>query len=343
MIADLEQAYESKDSASGRDSERLSQIRFYLDDWLEELNIGLDCEKLRQYILLKDDDDLGLKEREVKALRDSSNINLSDEVVESCRRFSEAFEHVFDYPVKDVIFPEERLREMVELTKKLEKSASTTNTPAKERNGDSNPAEQNPVRIGTFTDLTCLICGALSCYTHGDFSEIKVTNSDDSDFSGSEEAPEYQYMHNRLVMLYNDTLRKQDIRVAKATGDVELQGLTERSCSSDCYRRSDQSEYSLYQLTEDDRAKIRDMTISFRDKKQPPCTIAFLLDLPCWQVASEITLTHRRSVQLASPGRMKRPDWYDNKKKSLRDYWQDMTNAHLHQERCQPNAVSFPL
>jgi len=41
--------------------------------------------------------------------------------------------------------------------------------------------------------------------------------------------------------------------------------------------------------------------------------------------------------------RSKAIDWYDNKRKVLRGDWQELTTAHLHQERIQANPVSSIL
>jgi ssRNA-specific RNase YbeY (16S rRNA maturation enzyme) len=66
LVTELEEAYTAKRSESSREYERASQIRSYLDSWLERLNIRCDQEVLIQYILVQDQEmnELNLEPRE---------------------------------------------------------------------------------------------------------------------------------------------------------------------------------------------------------------------------------------------------------------------------------------
>jgi hypothetical protein len=81
-----------------------------------------------------------------------------------------------------------------------------------------------------------------------------------------------------------------------------------------------------------------------RPRTDQSCYISFLLDIPCWKIHTKSqemkVATPEAPQELAPLGRSKGIDWYDNKRKTLKNDWQESTKAHLHQERTQANPVS---
>jgi histone-lysine N-methyltransferase EZH2 len=124
--------------------------------------------------------------------------------------------------------------------------------------------------------------------------------------------------------------------------------MTKKSpCGEDCWMKARDSD-PPYLLPTETKDAIEKMLISITNKNSRSCTIAFTLDLPCWQVYRSIEIHEEafgeqsEEIEESSKARPKRPDWYDNKRKVLKGDWMDMTAAHLHQERCQANPVSGP-
>jgi hypothetical protein len=336
LITELEAAYTPKASPSSRDSEWSSLIRAYLDTCLEELDLGIDQDKLIQYLLENSTEDLGTNSEEAQTILDSYGSQLGDQEKGIAKSFCQSFLKFYRHSLKNILLPEERKKELAERVRKANREKKT---PTKSQIGEeiaNNSDTPSPERLGTYTSLTCLICGAVSCQTHGD--------------SGREEKDPgyYQYFHQPLVTTYQDILRKQDARVAAvaSSSPAALECETEleedhQDCSKECYRsyRYDGLEYSL---DVPDISKIESMVISLRDEKRRPCTISFFLNIPCWQVHCEIQQTEPRSVEPPPMGRRKVLDWYNNQKKTLRPGWEEHTKAHLHQERTQASPVSLP-
>jgi histone-lysine N-methyltransferase EZH2 len=199
-------------------------------------------------------------------------------------------------------------------------------------------------RFSTYTNWTCLICGALYCQTHGDYREETIEHSEDDEGDiDRPQKPKYNNIHQLLIMDYNDLLRKQDARLAcKSQDEPEISRSIAEPCSKECYRIFDRETAKDYQVSPEQRVKIESMCISLQEHPKRPCDISFVLGLPCWQVDREIrTQIVLRKIGLP-PGYIptKKPDWYDNKRKILKDHWQDHTNAHLHQERWQSLSCS---
>ena len=97
LVTELEEAYTAKRSESSREYERASQIRSYLDSWLERLKIRCDQEVLIQYILVQDQEmnELNLEPRERNSLLKSFPCPLSPEAEEIADMFCQAFNEVF--------------------------------------------------------------------------------------------------------------------------------------------------------------------------------------------------------------------------------------------------------
>jgi hypothetical protein len=353
LVKELDEAYSAKRSGSPERSEWTSKIRAYLDDWLEELDLGCDQPSLIRYILEEDSDDLQKSHKDMRILRKAFGGPLELGLMEMAKIFSEAFLNVFEVPLKDVILPDERLKEMLESAQKSNSDGSLGRSQSESPRSQTNGAEHTDERLGTFTNLTCLICGAVCCQTHGDYNSLKVPNSDDSEINEFGEKPpdDYNYTHQPLGMHYNEILRKQDNRLSKTEpeSDVLISSSVEPPCSDECYHKFDYHG-KTGEWKREDIAAVKSFLISMRPKGVRPCYISFLLNLPCWQVHCKMEeiknsgpKTLPEQTPLGSLGRSKAIDWYDNKRKTLKSDWQELTTAHLHQERIQANPVSWTL
>jgi len=344
LLKELEEAYSATRISSSRETERASLLGSHLDTWLKELKADCNKQDLIQYILNDDDTcaDLRLKPRDRKTLLASFKEPLPQAIHEAAELFSEAFHSFFNIPLHYVVLSSERVREMTEAAGK-----SVSKTPEKPLNS---PAD----RLGTYTTLTCMICGAVDCPTHGDYQqeEIKRSEDEDSDDSGPAEKKdaECSYFRQPLILEYDAMVRRYEIRRSNQTTESDFEGTSKHKapCSDGCYTRVDYSDRD-YEWHQDELAVLPQMLLSLTNKSRRSCTIAFALDKPCWQVHCEIAAYEAEHAYLPraiqeSTMRAKGPNWYDNKRKVLKGDWQDLTTAHLHQERAQANPVSsaFP-
>lgn len=349
LVTELEQAHTEKQEESGRKAEQLAQIRAYLDNWLSELDLGIDRKNLLQYFLNEQGDHIELGPRQMRSLLSSCEHPLTKVVVEKCNTFSKAFDSVFKHSLKDVIVLDKKLREVMIASRRPSKGSPRSPRDFRTNGTDNHPDGQVLDRLGldrlyTYADMGCTICGTIWCQTHGDYTQQypRLDDGNDSDATGSEgnEGVDSSYDFRPIIMRYDDLLRKQDVRIAEKAPDLDLSDSVDAPCSDKCYRVVDSSRME-YQLSPEDHAKVRGMIVSLREKRKRPCDISFFLSLPCWQIDKEINMSEPRTVELPSPkSRVKRPDWYDNKRKVLKDNFADVTRAHLHQELAQANPAS---
>ena len=141
------------------DFERAYRLQEWLDRWLESLAMGLDQQLLRRHVLTLPNitTTLRIKPRELELVRDTSNALKPEERVLAIA-FYKAFREVFDIGLEKVVWPKEKLKEMIDASK-----ATVHSTP-----------ERSPLlrKVGsTFVELSCLICGIIDCPTHGDFGD----------------------------------------------------------------------------------------------------------------------------------------------------------------------------
>jgi hypothetical protein len=340
LLKELEEAYSATRISSSRETERASSLRSHLDTWLKELKVDCNQQDLTQHILEDDDScaELRLKPRDRKALLTSFGGKLPLKVIESAAMFCEAFQNVFGMPLHDVILPSERVKEMTEAAGK-----PASKTPEKPLNA---PAD----RLETYTTLTCMLCGAVDCPTHGDYQQEEVKRSEDEDSDASEAIEkrdvECVYFRQPLILEYGAMVRRYEIRRANKPAELEYEGRDKHRapCSDKCYTLIDYSDKE-YEWHQNEIDALPQMLLSLTNKDRRSCTIAFAMDRPCWQVHSEIAAYEAESPyipkdNLESTARAKAPNWYDNKRKVLKGDWQDLTTAHLHQERAQANPVS---
>jgi hypothetical protein len=336
LLKELEEAYSAKRSESSRETERASDIRAHLDIWLKELKVNCNQQDLTQYILSNDDsgEELLLKTLDRKAILKSFGQSLPHNVHKSAGVFCQAFQNVFGIPLHDVILPSERVKELVESARK-----TVTRTPEKPT---YSPAE----RLETYINLTCMLCGAVDCPTHGDYQQFPINRSDDEDDEESDERePEYSYQRQALVLDYEAMIRKYNLRRnISPEPDHEERTKNIVPCSDECWMVVDYSERE-YEWFPNEINTLPQMLISLTDRDRRSCNIAFSMDRPCWQVHGEIAAYEEEHPDTPkeieeSTARAKAPNWYDNRRKVLKGDWQEMTSAHLHQERAQANPVS---
>ena len=350
LVKELEEAYSAKRSGSTKESEWASKLRTYLDGWLKELDVGCDQQALIRYILEEDSDDLCKSDKELRLLRQVFGGTLAPNLVEVIIMLSEAFLKGFGVSLKAVMLPDEQLKEMLEKAEKIKADTSLGRGQSELPRSHISGAEHTTERLGTFTNLTCLICGAICCQSHGDYNCLRVHSSDDAEMSdfGEEPASAYQYSHQPIGMHYNEILRKQDGRLSMLKSTMDLPDLdsTEPPCSVECFRTFDYQDNPV-DLAHEDIIALKSFMISLRPKVDQPCHISFLLDVPCWKVHAKIQEMKDDVPNIPPepplPGRSKGIDWYDNKRKILKGDWQELTTAHLHQERTQANPVSSDL
>ncbi|KAG0645584.1 Enhancer of zeste [Hyphodiscus hymeniophilus] len=341
LVKELDEVYSAKRSGSSQETEMASTINTYIDGWLEELDLGLDRQGLISYILEENSDNLDKSQKEIKRLRKASGGPLAPHMVEIATTFSAAFKTVFNpISITSVILPDQRLKEMLERTNKPGQNSPLGRSQSGSPKSQLSEAEYTTERLGTYINLTCLICGAICCQTHGDYHREEIHSSDDSETndSGEEPAEEYRYTHQPVALRYDEMLRKQDVRLSNPVASNPVPDSDGIPCSDECYRNFDHRDRAA-ELSREVLVALRSFMISMRPAIQP-CNISFLLGIPCWQVYTKIQ--DLKSVVPNTPEpypqrRFKVIDWYDNKRKILRSDWQEMTSAHLHQERTQAN------
>ena len=331
LARELEQVYSPGSSESCRESEETSRIRQYLPMWLEEVQLGCDLnmDTLKHYLLLQDEEsrELGMEPHNRKLLIGCFD-KLNSKSRATARKFCEAFDKVFGIASQDVILPAGLLKEMIEAARA-----------AKKKPGPS------ANRISTYADLTCVICAAVDCPTHGDFAHERIDSSDVED-ENEGKAPEMAYEPKALSLVYEDTIRRYRKRTRKDTEPLPLPEGRTNSCSDECYMAIDYSELD-YEFDEEHLALLQQMVTTYKHPNYRSCYIAFALDIPCWTVYAEVQRYEGEGHEEESEDegvsnlRAKKPDWYDNKKKTLRGDWNDSTSAHLHQERGQAIAVRY--
>ncbi|TAQ91171.1 hypothetical protein B7494_g541 [Chlorociboria aeruginascens] len=332
MEKELKEAYQDGVPGSWRSrrqSEKLWQIRQYLDDWVKDMNISGGIDSLTQYAFDEAGKELRLGSTTRKLITKSFGGPLSPELIQSLERVFVAFQDVFKVSLRDVMLPRERIKEMAE-------KANSTNrgTPIKPA-----AALQEDSRLGTYTTLTCLICGLACCQTHGEYNEHDISNNQAHSDEEINEQENTEYMHEMVTMNYDDLLRKHDSRQNRSDSGNEMDVRRfSRPCSKGCHLLEG-GLHEEYEWTQEDLVSLRSMLITLKRNRRLPCDLAFVLSRPCWQVHLEMDKVEPRAAEIPLIGRNKRPEWYDNKRKVLKNDWQEMTSAALHQERSQSNPV----
>ncbi|KUJ18932.1 uncharacterized protein LY89DRAFT_667979 [Mollisia scopiformis] len=335
LLKELEEAYSHGRTVPTRQSERASRIRAYLEVFLAENDIQCNMDIVIRYMVNKEEaQNLGLRDTEREMILESFGGPLSEEAESGAKLFWQAFDKVFEIGLPNVMLPAILLKDMVDGLKKAKTSPE---------NQVMAPGE----RLGTYAELTCLICGAVDCQTHADYTHEEIAPI--GGFDDEDQEPEYLDHRQSLRLPYNDMLRRYDVRKkADAASQPEFDlprrpSRNQHPCSPECYRIHDQDDESSEEVVWSDKDiyALQEMLISMTDKNHRACHIAFALSLPCWQTQSAIEEyeEHNDTTRTVPEplGRPKRPDWYDGRKKTLHNNFADMTKAHLHQERSQAN------
>ena len=344
LVKELDEHHQSQQQESGRRSEQLAHLRAYVDSWLKDMDLNIDRKQLLQYFFNQSSAGIELEREQRKVLSTPHKVFLDEKTVRDCNRFCRAFDRVCKHSLRDVIVEDRQLKESLEPSSK-KGSNSTTASPKDVRmeatDDQSQPAEN---RLDTYAGMVCTICGVIWCQSHGDYTQQTISKNEEGNESGttaSDDEEEVLYDFRPVIMRYDDLLRKQDVRLAEKPPDMELSDMNKAPCSQDCFRAVDFSNWE-YQVSPDERSRIRGMVISLREKRtNVSCDVSFLLNLPCWQVEAEIRKMKPRVVEVKSPGRRKdKLDWYDNKRKILKGEWGESSRAHLHHNLAQANPVS---
>ncbi|KAL2060766.1 hypothetical protein VTL71DRAFT_9408 [Oculimacula yallundae] len=329
LMKELEQVYTPRPSEGSPESEEKARIRQYLPWWLEKLHMACDLNALQHDFLLQEEEsgDLGMRPRTRKLLLESFGEPLAPATRKTAQMFSREFYKVFGMSVRDIVLPPAIVKEMI--------VASRSKAAKKEY-------ALSPNRIETYTDMTCLICAAIDCQIHGDFTHERIDSSDVED-DGQENLDEWKYEPKGLVLHYEDTIRQH-----KNRPKVEIKPLPTHElepCTNECYMVTDFSDLE-YEFDEQHLASLPQMISTWKHPNYRPCTISSALNIPCWTVYAEIqryeSEQHEEVVEFVPPGRAKKPEWYDNKKKTIKGDLNDFTTVHLHQERGQAVACGHP-
>lgn len=323
MAEEMKSAYTgARDVQTSQEIEAAARLRSYIPLWLEELDLGCDMDDLRQYLLREDADvnHLGLASRKRETLIKQYK-PFGEATRKAAMRFCKSFDEcgAFKATLRDIILPRLLLNEMMEAARKRPASAVS--------------------RIETYTSLTCVVCAAIDCPTHGDYTHERVNDTDEEDDVND---PEMKFEHHPLVLGYEDSLRKHRNRVAKVQDEPDIGSETPKPCTSDCYLMNDFSERE-YEMSEKNLSHITQMLLVYKNPRYRACLIAFALGIPCWVAYAEIGRIEEEGLPEEEKevvmGRPKKPSWYDNKRKLIQGDLDDVTEAHLHQNRSQPALV----
>jgi hypothetical protein len=329
----LAEAYTAQNSEPIRVSEELANLRGHLDWWLEDLDIGCTKQTLEHYVLSQEDDmdEAGLGKKARKVLSKSFGPQLTNEKLLMAEKFSRAFENVFEFSLAKVLLPADRLKEMMEAAKKSPRKSL-----------DSNPTKSLTAHLETYATLTCLICGAIECQTHGYYECPPSPTGNDSD-DGADPPPDYQYEKKQVSMHPDEMIRRYEKRLAPRpksidAGDIGMRG---ESCGKQCYQLVDAR--NDYEFSQKQKDELRNYLFAWEEPESRSCDLSIAMGVPCWQLYEEIEKIeldrYSRSPEQSLSVKAKRPDWYDNKRKTLKQGFEDMTKAHRHEMRFQINPV----
>ncbi|TVY35180.1 Histone-lysine N-methyltransferase [Lachnellula subtilissima] len=314
---DLAEAYTAERSEPSRVSENISNLGAHLEYWLEDLDIGCTKQILEHYILRQEDiDEAGLGKKARKTLLKSFATPLTTENLNMANKFSQAFETVFGLSLGKVLWPADRLKEMMEAAKANGGRKSLDNI-----------ATSLETHLETYTALSCLICGAIECQTHGAYQK---DSDDDTE----------QAFKKQISMPPKELIRLYEERFANKPKSNDIMDKYGEPCGEECHLAMDS--YPTYpEFTQKSIEDLRNMLFGWEEKLSRSCDISLGMESPCWQVFLEIEKIELgreiRTPEEPLAGRAKRPNWYDNKRKELKAGFEDMTSAHLHQERSQIN------
>jgi hypothetical protein len=333
---ELQSAYKSANTELNQDREQRNLLLFSLDWWLDTLPMPCTVRILEQY-LVKEDKLLGESFR--NCLLKSLGGNLTPAVHKMASRFTEAFDTVFGFPLRDVLLSNNRLMELSKLVGKSSRKSIDTNT------------IHNPLYpLETYINLTCQICSAIDCQSHGEFTWERPPDFGEEGQRLQADNTNYLTVPQRLTMQPAELLRKYNERLAREEEESNYDESTPKMCSLGCTYSSHPraARSGEPEISQADEERIHLLLITIRNKQRRSCTIASALGLTCWKVYWVIEEYEKEGgpdlqydqSPVPTTGRAKRPEWYDNKKKTLKGDWQKVTSAHAHEAMGQANPVS---
>lgn len=325
LVKELEDSYMNL-GLTTRESELAGQIREHFGKWLPR--VDLSETDLQRYLLDHEIEDFKMQKDVLRSILKSLGGPLSEETLKRARDFVKTFKLVFAVEVSDVVLPLARLREM---GKSL-------------RPPDENDLQQQKT-FSTFAQWMCLICGVPYCQVHGDYSYNPVYHLGDESTVAKNEG-ECQYDYQPLGLSMPDFLRNSR-EVLDEDEDMDSEHETlDFPCSKDCYStfRHIQEEYPEWPVGT--CKSFEEFAHIFVDKTTRSCNISLGVEMPCWQVHQELEKldvrpSNREDESKSTRKVLDRPSWYNNERKTLHAQWEDMTNAHSHEERTQLNTVSM--
>lgn len=259
-----------------------------IDVWIEEGDIQCTRHDLEKYLITRKVFGRHLKEKQkslMEAYKKASSLiaklktQLDEEVCQVCGSFDIAFKSVFDIPLHEVLLPTKRMKELLDLELYRTSRQSLDHL---------QPATRGPMfAVETYTTLNCLICGALDCQTHGEFSEvINYNNENDKD----EKEINFLTKPERITLQVDDLLRNHSERQANMD-ETESGNDTQRTrdpCSPNCHLVVGVGGEATRPLEDSDIRDISLMLVSLSYKTGRCCDIAFSLSIPCFQIFREM-------------------------------------------------------
>ena len=330
-------------AASLLEAEKSMWLRPYFIHWMIGLNVGLDEMRFIHHTL---------KKQEVKPLRlkpfesvykDQIVLDLSAQkkMFEHAETIAKAFDKATELDLLDVLLPQALVNEMVKSINDIKDKADEALSPNR--------------GLETYARLTCMICQVLNCPTHGEYNcyritcgESEVGSTDDHSVSDEIILDEEEYLHDGIVLTYNDLLRRHETRTSSKKTNASLSNGQSLStpCSADCYSVSDLIEQQP-DWSEEDIGFLESLLITNdANDKRLSCDLAVALDRPCWQVNGQMksaqSLKQPPDSSSAAPqSRGKALDWYQPAKKTINKKEFEHTTSVFHENRAQWKPVSF--
>ncbi|KLU81315.1 hypothetical protein MAPG_00406 [Magnaporthiopsis poae ATCC 64411] len=294
--------------------ELAATVFLYLDQWLEDLDIGCSRETLLEYLTRIEDpeDEAVIHERFQGTM---------------AQKFTVAFGRAFrdKLSLRDVL----RLDENWENWLDKARAADDPNT----ENDTQKTQQKEPLLkaaedwLTSYTSLGCLICFNHSC-EHG------------------------EYMHDNHRRAYSlDQMGGLDValkkRRARARRKLQLQHASPRygkpsiGCPNRCYTQygTGNQFHAMREWKDSERMLLKTMFLVLEETGgiRPQCLTAMLLDRPCFETHREMQrlelkmppqLEAAESLDVGRSGSVKQLSWYDRTRKVLLGDWKDHTKAY---------------
>jgi hypothetical protein len=312
--------------------ECIAQVSLYLDRWLKKLSIdGLNQATLIRYLTSQEPDN-SITPQQKSSILDSTEDKYigSPRAGTAAKLFTEAFDRAFkgwaegqDVRLRNVLL--DPTVEDIVYSKKTAKDYTSS------QKQSDDPLKDAEAHLETYCVFGCLICFSHSC-EHGEYD--RDTKHERMAFS-----IESQGRFSGLLR------RRRETAAAKQLDRDESADVLADPCNRDCFRVNGGACPHGHQesdpWTEEELRILKTLVVALdgsRVKMWAPCSVAELLDRPCWDVQRQFIL-HKLDA-LTSPRRDRNPlpkiksvPWYDRFEKCLMGDWQDITDTHEFQRR----------